>query len=198
MTRGEPGTDAAWVIVDVPIAPKILAAFCRNLERLYRINPYLEFHSWQSNEDGSIDTAFRNLSNQRDLDLNIIIERASEFDFTVRYSHGAKHSTRFEIEFTADGSRLRITDDYARPAAGVPIDPEDADKSLHAWGVALQTYLKRESRWGKSAIWRWYMRHFWLTMKPTARRISFIILMVTLVEVVLFVLVMTIYWLEQS
>ncbi|MEK6593624.1 MAG: hypothetical protein AABZ67_11145 [Pseudomonadota bacterium] len=197
MTPAEPAADAAWVVIDAPQAPQALAAFCQELERLYRINPYLEFHIWQCSGNGQIHAVFRNLSNQRELDLQIRLERKSEFDFTVRYDHGARRSTRFEIEAAPGGSRLRITDDYTRSTPGTPVDPDAADKSLHAWGVALQTYLKRESRWGKSALWRWYMRRLWIPMKPAARRIAFIILMVMLAEIALFALVMTIYWIEQ-
>jgi hypothetical protein len=41
------------------------------------------------------------------------------------------------------------------------------------------------------------MRRVWVPMKPSARRITFIILLVTLAEIVLFALVMAIYWAEH-
>lgn len=197
MTPVESATDAAWVVIDTPLTPLALAAFCQDLERLYRINPYLVFDTWQSSASGQIHAVFRNLSNHREYDLHIQPERISGFAFTIRYDRGAKHSTRIEVEAMPGGSRLRITDDYSRPTPGTPADPDEADKSLHAWGDALQTYLNRENRWGKSALWRWYMRRFWIPMKPAARRITFIIFMVTLAEIALFALVMAIYWIEQ-
>lgn len=196
MTLAEPAADAAWVIIDAPQTPQALAAFCRDLERLYRINPYLEFKTWQTNPDGRIHAAYRNLSNQRELDLQICTERKSDFDFQVRYDHGARRSTRFEIEAAPGGSRLRITDDYTPSTPGMPVDPDEADKSLHAWGVALHTYLKREHRWGGWAVWRWYMRRVWTPMKPSARRITFIVLMVMLADIALIALVFAIYWIE--
>jgi hypothetical protein len=197
MTTVETATDAAWVSIDVPLAPTALIAFCQDLERLYRINPYLVFNIWQRGENGQIHAVFRNLSNQREFDLIIRLELVSESSFTIRYDHGAKRSTRFDVEAAPGGSRLTITDDYTPTTPGAPADPDEADKSLQAWGVALQTYLIRESRWGKSAIWRWYMRRVWIPMKPAARRITFVILMVTLAEIALFALVMAIYWIEQ-
>jgi len=111
----------------------------------------------------------------------------------VRYDRGVKRSTRFEIGAAAGGSRLRITDDYSGAAE---TDTAEVDRSLHAWGVALREYLLREQRWGWCAPWRWYMRRVWVPMKPAARRITFIILLVTLAEIVLFALVMAIYWAE--
>ena len=186
--------DAAWVVIEVPLVPGSLAAFCSDLERLYRINPYLEFGLWRGTARGAFAVAFRNLSNQREFELQMLVERASASDFTVRYDRGIKRSTRFEIESAAAGSRLRITDEYHGTAAA---DTGEVDKSLHAWGVALRDYLLREQRWGWCGPWRWYMRRVWVPMKPSARRITFIILMVTLAEIALISLVLAIYWIEH-
>jgi hypothetical protein len=186
--------DAAWVAIDVPLAPARLAGFCRDVERLYRINPYLEFRSWRQTAPDQFAVSLRNLSNQREFELRLTLVRASERDFTVRYDCGVKRSTRFEIDAAAEGSRLRITDDYS---GATKTDTPEVDRSLHAWGVALREYLLREQRWGWLAPWRWYMRRVWVPMKPSARRITFIILMVTLAEIALIALVMAIYWAEH-
>ena len=194
MSDPGPGpADAAWVVIETPLAPRDLAAFCSDLERLYRINPYLEFGLWHEAAPGAFAVAFRNLSNQREFELLLALERNSASDFTVRYDRGIKLGTRFEIEFSATGSRLRITDEYH----GAATDTGEVDKSLHAWGVALREYLLRERRWGWCAPWRWYMRRVWVPMKPSARRITFIILMVTLAEIALIALVLAIYWIEH-
>ncbi len=197
MTPAAPA-DAAWVVIDTPLASQALAVFCRDVERLYRINPYLEFRTWENTGNGQIHAAFRNLSNKLEYDLRLRLEHGTDSEFTVRYDSGAKRSTRFEIEAAPGGSRLRITDDYTCSTPGMFPDPDQADKSLHAWGVALKAYLKWESRWGKWAVWRWYMRRIWVPMKPAARRITFIIIMVTLAEIALFALVMAIYWIEKQ
>jgi len=185
--------DAAWVTIDVPLEPAALSGLCGDVERLYRVNPYLEFRSWRETAPGAFAASVRNLSNQRDLELEMKLERASERDFIVHYNRGVKRNTRFEIDSAAGGSRLRITDDYSGTTAA---DATEVDRSLHAWGVALREYLLREQRWGWCAPWRWYMRRVWVPMKPAARRITFIILLVTLAEIVLFALVMAIYWAE--
>ena len=186
--------DAAWVVIETPLVPGDLAVFCGDLERLYRINPYLEFALWRATAPGSFAAIFRNLSNRREFELQLTLERASVDDFTVRYDRGIKRSTRFEIESAASGSRLRITDEYHGGAAA---DLGEVDKSLHAWGVSLRDYLLRERRWGWCGPWRWYMRRVWIPMKPSARRITFIILMVTLAEIALIALVLAIYWIEH-
>lgn len=192
----DPGTvpaDAAWVVIETPLPPADLAAFCQDLERLYRINPYLEFRRWEETAPGAITAAFRNLSNHREFELRLTPERASDSDFTVRYDRGIRRSTRFEVAPHTAGSRLRITDEYDA-AAGT--DSCEIDRSLHAWGFALREYLLREQRWGGYAPWRWYMRRVWVPMKPSARRITFMILVLTLAEIALIALVLAIYWIE--
>ena len=191
---GPAPADAAWVVIEVPLAPGDLAAFCGDLERLYRINPYLEFRYWRGTAPSALAVAFRNLSNLREFELQLTLERASERDFTVHYDRGIKRSTRFEIESAATASRLTITDAYHGADAA---DTAEVDRSLHAWGVALKEYLLRERRWGWCGPWRWYMRRVWVPMKPSARRITFMILVVTLAEIALIALVLAIYWIES-
>jgi hypothetical protein len=189
--------DAAWVIVDTTLPPARLAEFCRDLERLYRINPYLEFRYWRLAPHGAADAAWRNHSNGRDFELRLTPGPGSPESLAVYYDRGIKQSTRFEITPAPGGSRLKITDIYpAETSTGAP-DTAEVDRSLHAWGVALRDYLRRDARWGRFAIWRWYMRRMWLPMKPAARRITFVILLVTLAELALFALVMAIYWIER-
>lgn len=195
--RDTGAVDAAWVVIDAPLEPDRLADFCRDLERLYRINPYLEFRYWRSRDDGRIEAAFRNLSSGRDFEMQLTVDRASEPEFAVYYDRGIKRRTRFEVGPADGGSRLKITDDYGASAAGATPDTSEVDRSLHAWGVALHEYLRREARWGRYGLWRWYMRRVWIPMKPAARRITFIILLVTLAEIALFALVMAIYWAEH-
>ena len=189
--------DEAWVAIDAPLSAAELARFCLDLERLYRINPYLEFRAWRSRVEtaDAADVAYRNLSNNRAYEGGFTLHRSSEFDFSVHYDSGIKRQTRFTIAPRGSGSRLVITDDYS--GAGTGADLSEVDRSLHAWGTALREYLAREARWGHIPPWRWYMRRVWVPMKPSARRIAYILIVITLAEVALAGLVMAIYWAEQ-
>ncbi len=186
--------DAAWVVIDTPLDAAQLADFCADLEQLYRINPYLEFRYWRATADRKHEAAFRNLSNQRDFVLALEVEALGASEFSVCYDRGLKRRTRFRIEEHGSGSRLTITDEYQGTAADV--DLADVDKSLHAWGVALQEYLRRHARWGRYGWWRWYMRRVWVPMKPSGRRIVYILWVLTVFEVALIALGFAIYWIE--
>lgn len=188
--------DAAWVAIEAAMDPVRLAQFCQDLERLFRINPYYEFRVWRHVAPDRVEFDLHNMSTGRVVAAQLSVARASEFDFAVHYDRGIKRATRFEIEAAPAGSRLRITDDYGDAGRDIDIDLQDVDRSLHAWGVALHEYLAREQRWSGCAPWRWYMRRVWVPMKPAARRITFMLLMVTLAEIALVALVMAIYWLE--
>ncbi|HWI14062.1 MAG TPA: hypothetical protein VNT02_07390 [Burkholderiales bacterium] len=198
MTAIEPAAvDAAWVSVDAPLTVSQLAEFCRDLERLYRINPYLEFRHWRKAGEGRYAAAWRNGSNARDFAFELAVERNSDCDFTVRYDRGIKRATRFRIEPSPAGSRLIVTDDYSGAATPDALDAGEIDRSLHGWGMALHQYLQREARWSRYAAWRWYMRRVWLPMKPAARRITFMLLIITAAEIAVIALVMAVYWAEQ-
>ncbi len=191
--------DASWVIVDTPLSLPALRGFCADIERLFRINPYLEFSVWRQAAPGSYHAEFRNLSNRQLVALDMRIERESDDAFTLIYREGIKVRTRFALEPAGAGSRLTITDDYALPA---PAEGEqrldEVDRSLTAWGWALHEYLKHEQRWGRFAPWRWYMRQFWLPMKPGARRITYMLVWLTLAELVFVLLVALVYWVESA
>lgn len=195
--RKESARDASWVIVETPLDLPALRAFCADTERLFRINPYLEFQVWQPSGADSYHANFRNLSNQQTVALDMHIERVSPDEFDVVYRDGIKARTRFALEPAAAGSRVTITDDYSR----LPDDEraqhiDEVDKSLNAWGWALHEYLRREQRWGCFALWRWYMRRLWLPMTPRARRISYMLVVLTVAELVLILLGALIYWIE--
>ena len=195
--QADPSRDASWVSVDTPLSLPALREFCMDIERLFRINPYLEFQRWQRTGADSVHASFRNLSNQQMVELDLRIEREAEDAFTLIYRAGIKARTRFVLEAAGAGSRLTITDDYA----GLPpVEREhrlhEVDKSLTAWGWALHEYLRREQCWGGYAAWRWYMRRLWLPMTPRARRITYMLVLLTAAELVLVLLVATIYWIE--
>lgn len=195
----DPTSDASWVSVDTSLNLPALREFCSDTERLFRINPYLEFQAWQRGGAESCHARFRNLSNQQTVAVDMRIERASPDEFAVVYRDGLKARTRFVLEPTASGSRLTITDDYSRlPHAERAQRLDEVDKSLGAWGWALHGYLRHEKRWGRSAAWRWYMRRWWLPMTPRSRRLTYILVFVTAAELVLVFLAALIYWIEFS
>jgi len=191
-----PGRDAAWVVLETPLNSAELATFCRDLEQLYRINPFLEFASWEQSAPDRFRTEVLNHSTGQRTVMAASVTRTSDHALRVDYAEGLKKSTRFEIEPTPTGSRLSITDEYSSAGAGT----QDAgvDRSLHAWGVALKTHLERDRRWGRIPLYRRFMRRVWLPLKPAARRITFLILVIGLADIVLIALGLAIYWIESG
>ena len=196
-TRPHPARDASWVSIDTPLSLTALRDFCADIERLFRINPYFEFQTWRRTGADSYHATYRNLSNRQTVALDMGIERESDDAFSLVYRDGIKARTRFRIEPSAAGSRITITDDYSRlPETERARRIDEVDKSLNAWGWALHEYLRHEQRWGGCAPWRWYMRRLWLPMTPRARRITYMLLLLTAAEAVLILLGAMIYWIE--
>ena len=193
-----PSEDRVGATIQTTLRPEDLRDFCRDLERLYRINPYSEFRVWKETAPGQVHAEFRNLSNKQDYNLDLTLVPESDSIFSVNYSQGIKAATRFEIQPAGSGSSLTITDDYNRLSAEERAQRlDEVDKSLPAWGQAILDYLRRHQRWGWIAPWRWYMRRAWVPMKPSARRIVWLLMLITVVEFLFFVFVALIWWLEH-
>lgn len=191
-----PARDAAWVVLETPLQAAALAAFCQQLETLYRVNPFLEFETWQQPAPHEFHAVLRNHSNARRVVLDARVTRESERTWRIDFAAGLKKRTRFEVEPTPGGSRLTITDEYRSAEADGAEAEREVDRSLHAWGVALKAYLERDRRWGWLPGYRAFMRGVWLPMKPAARRITFLVLVIGLADVALVALGFAIYWLE--
>ncbi|OGA02043.1 MAG: hypothetical protein A2Z64_05125 [Betaproteobacteria bacterium RIFCSPLOWO2_02_67_12] len=200
MTAGgaPPGRDAAWVVLETRSQPAELEAFCRELESLYRANPFLEFECWQQHAPGRFHAAFCNHSNGQRVVLDGEMRRESGLAWRIDFAAGAKQHTRFEIEPRPGGSRLTITDEYRVAQDGGATAAAEVDRSLHAWGVALKTLLERDRRWGWLPGYRSLVRKLWLPMKPAARRITFLVLVIGLADIALVALGLAIYWIESA
>ena len=190
--------DAAWASINTPLSISELTAFCRDIERLYRINPMLEFQYFKALGQQHYAYAGRNLSH----------ETPFEFDYTftvkelpdglqVDYDQGIRSRTLFKIEAAPQGSKLTITDYYERLSTEEREQHlHEVDKSLVVWANYIQRFLITWSRWSRFAPWRWYMRRIWQPMKPTARRITYTLLWITVVEIALIALGVAIYFVE--
>ena len=191
--------DAAWVRVPTPFTVPELATLCREPEVLFRINPYYYFKRWTQTSPTSYHAEFDNHSNQQHLSLDLVMAREPAGGFQVAYGQGVKRRTVFSIEQTPQGSYLCVADDYE----GLPEEERarresEVDKSLPAWGEALRVYFKRMKRWSWLPGWRWYMRRLWIPMKPSARRIVWLLYVITVAEFFFFLFVLLIFVLQQD
>lgn len=191
--------DAAWVRVPTPFTAAQLAALCHEPEVLFRINPYYYFKSWTQTGPATYHAEFDNHSNQQRVVLDLTVTREPEGGFQVAYAQGLKRRTVFSVEQTPHGSYLCVTDDYE----GLPQDERarretEVDKSLPAWGEALRVYFKRMKRWSWLPGWCWYMRRIWVPMKPSARRIVWLLYVIAVAEFLFFLLVLLIFMLQQD
>jgi hypothetical protein len=72
----------------------------------------------------------------------------------------------------------------------------EVDNSILQWGGGIHRYLLQWKRWSWLPGWKPYMQKFWQGMKPSARRISFMLIALTAAEFVIFLFVFIIFWLE--
>ena len=191
--------DAAWAAINTPLSTEDLMTFCQDIERLFRINPMLEFKTWETLSDNRYRMAVKNISHKEEpfeLDVKMNVEQNAD-EITIHYENGVKKKTILKIEPSEFGSKLTITDNYT----GMSEDERqshlhEVDKSLINWANYLQRFLITWKKWSKFALWRWYMKRIWQPMKPTGRRVTYMLLWITLVEVALITLGVGIYFSE--
>jgi len=192
--------DLAWASANTPLSVDALKHFCTDIERLYRINPMLEFKRWDSKSRDHFVFAGRNISQEQPFDFEYELSASKLGDSVhIDYDRGIKSSTTFTIEPAPQGSKLTITDRYERlPAEERSAHLHEVDKSLVIWAQYLQQYLINWQRWSRFGLWRWYMRRVWQPMKPAGRRVTYILLWITAVEIALILLGAAIYFVEYA
>jgi hypothetical protein len=197
----QPEQDSAWVSIETRLSEGELKEFCRDIERLYRINSLLEFESWRTlpeiEREGRFYAAGRNLGNGHKFETEF---HATDFDDGIRitYSAGLKSWTQLRFETLPGGAKLTITDDYSATDENERKQRlDEVDNTLLPWGGDLKRYLDNWRRWSWLPPYRWYMNRFWQPMKPSSRRICKLIFWVTLAEFVVFLFVFVIFWLER-
>jgi hypothetical protein len=188
--------DSAWASIITPLAPATLLAFCEDIERLFRINPLLEFERWEQTGADSYHFKGRNLSQDPpfDIDTDLRVDKQAD-GMLIRYSSGLKSDTRVRVEAEPNGSKLTIIDNYSGSSEDERRERlNEVDKSLVPWARYLQEFLVSWRRWSWLAPWRWYMRRVWQPMKPSGRRIAYMLLWITLVEVVVIIAIAIFLW----
>jgi hypothetical protein len=190
--------DAAWVRVPTRFSPEALARELTDVEVLLRLNPYYYFKTLRRTGPHSWHAELENQSNQQQITVDIDVEAAPGSGPTLNYRQGLKRRTLFTIEPGAQGSTLVVTDDYSgTPEEARKQRETEVDKSLLAWGEALRVYFVRLQRYSRLPGWRGYIRRFWIPMKPSARRIVWLLYLITLVEFFFFCFIVLIWWVEH-
>ncbi|NQU60559.1 MAG: hypothetical protein HQ512_05475 [Rhodospirillales bacterium] len=189
--------DAAWVTIETPFDAKGLSGFLDDVERLFRINSLLVFENWQSLGNGEYQFKAKNLSNDKTVETGIKTAREGN-TLTVTYRGGLKTTTTFRLDPKPDGTvDLIVTDNYSGTSKQErEARMDEVDKSLTQWGRDLRLYLLAWKKWSWFPGWKWYRRRVWQQMQPMARRICFMLLVVTALEFFAFLMVFTIFWLE--
>ena len=192
--------DAAWASIATPLSVTALKEFCADTERLFRINPMLEFSKWEKKGNNHYEFAGKNISQETPFDFEVGLTVSEiEDGFRFDYDRGIKSSTLIKIEEDPNGSKLTITDHYDR----LPVDKREAhmhevDKSIVIWAQYLQKFLIMWKQWSKYRLWRWYMKRIWEPMKPNARRITYMLLWITVVEIALIILAAGVFFAEYN
>jgi hypothetical protein len=196
-TEEQSGDDFARVEINTPFDKPWLEDFLKNPQRILRINSQFEFTSFENIDNQRWHMLGKNLSNDQPFDVTFVTKTMPS-GTSLTYEGWLKTSTEIRIERVGnDTCRLIITDDYSGTN---PKEREqrisEVDNSIIQWGNDIFRYLHQWKRWSWLPGWKTYMLRFWQSMKPSARRISFMLIALTAVEFIVFLFVFVIFWLE--
>ena len=62
----------------------------------------------------------------------------------------------------------------------------------------MRKYCLRLKRYSRLPGWRWYIRRVWIPMKPSGRRIVWLLALISLVEFAFFCFVLLIWVIEKN
>ena len=199
--------NTAWVSIEIPVSPGKLFAFLQNTERLFRLNPYLDIHQWEALAGGKqFHLKALNEMNGVTYDLAITLESTQPgASILLGYSKGLKRALEITLRpgvggaAESGGSILTLREHYHEPAGENQVEQlKEVDHGLTHWAASIRQYLLGWERWSWFWPYRWYKGRFWLSMRPTHRRISRLLIWVTVLEFVVFLFIFTIYWLELA
>lgn len=201
--RAAPTTaeNSAWAEFITPMHVNKLKDFCRHdVERLFRINPYLEFNKWEKTADNQFHFTGKNISQLEPFEFDYEISvTETEQGLQVIYKNDLKLSTTFKVEPADMGSKLVIIDEYINLSEEeAATRSKEIDQSLTIWAKYLQRYILTWNKWSWISPWRWYMRRVWQPMKPMSRRITYMLIWITLFEIALVALGVAVYFAEYA
>lgn len=193
--------NSAWAEFATPFDIQQLKSFCRDdVERLFRINPYLEFKKWEKTTDNQFHVVGKNISQGEPFEFDYELTVSETDDgLQVSYKNALKLRTSFKVEAAEQGSKLIIIDEYTNLSEEEAASrAKEVDQSLVTWANYLQRYIMTWKKWSWLSPWRWYMRRIWQPMKPMSRRICYMLWWITLFEVALIALGVAIYFVEYA
>ena len=183
--------NAAWVTIPTRLDAQTVLRLCFNVEWIYRLNPYLKIYSWQSKGGNLQEIEWENHSVEPvNKEIVRFTVETKENELQLIYQTGIKSKSLFIIEPMNEGAHLTLVDDYGDRGEH---DRNKVDRSLHIWGQALQTFFNRYRIFRYIPFADYLIDRIWIKLSPLARRITYILLLITFVELVallLFVVIM--------
>jgi len=189
--------DLARAETGIPLGAEALFEFISDIERLLRLNPHLEIETWQRIPDGMRFAALNETTGRR-IETAVRIETTpATHRIVLSYAEGLKRATTLAVESgDGRGCRLVVTEHY--PVIEDAQDPRvaEVDRSLTPWVNAIRRHLLDRQRWGWLPGWRWWTQSLLLSMPPRQRRIVRMIVWVSILEFLVFLGVVLVFWLE--
>lgn len=183
--------NAAWVDIELPLAPQQALDYARNIERFLRLNPHLEISRFEREAEDRYRLEGLNEMNGLAVSARLTFREEGADGFRLDYDSGLKLATQVTATAHAAGALLTIRESYRQPEREA--DLVQVDRSLTPWGMSIRRHVLGLARWGRLPLYRWWRERIWLGMRPRERRVTRLIVWATLIEFAVFVAAVWVY-----
>lgn len=201
--------NCTWATVELPLKPAEAIRFCHDVERLLRLNPYLEIRSWEELPGPLAPGKRYHLQALNEMtgiehDMELTLTELAEERLCFSYSRGAKQVLELGVsppdpalarrKSTAAILTLR---EYYDTTAAVSVLEQEVDRSIVRWASCLHRHLRDQRRWGWLPGYA-RLRRFWLSMPPRHRRIGRWLIWIGAAEFAFFLFILIIFVVERA
>lgn len=190
-----PSGNAAWVDIDLPQPAQEVADYLKDIERLLRLNPFLDIRRFEKTPQG-FEFDAHNEMNGLAVSGRLTFRESGLRGQVLEYTNGLKQATEVTVEPLGAGARLRIRETYRQPTDDTEL--AQVDRSLTPWGESIRRHFLGLARWGRVPLYRWWRERIWLGMRPRERRIARLLAWITVLEFAFFLLVVAVFVAEAS
>lgn len=194
MAKPAAAENAAWVRIELPLAPQQALDYARNVERLLRLNPHLDIARFEGEAEGRYRLEGLNEMNGHAVSCGLTLQDDGADGFSLRYDRGLKLATEVRATAHGGGTLLTVRETYRQP--GSEAELAEVDRSLTPWGVAIRRHFLGFARWGRLPFYRWWRERIWLGMRPRERRVVRLVVWITAIEFVVFLFLLAILVIE--
>lgn len=184
---------------DISLPPDAVFSIISNIERTLRLNPHWTIKNFQPSKSTGVETGtsvsfdLEDYGSGKSFSVQATCEQIKKpQEMRIAYSGWNKILTVFFIGQIDNGSRLTVEETYTEDEPDENFEWHNTQ--LTYWVRSISAYLHLCGRTGfRDRANRFFMDWLWIPATPSGRRISIILLKISIVELVIIIAIIVMW-----